>query len=75
MPLFSILPTATDHAPFDVSSHDAAAVLHSVARVGCGEADVLEDGTYVFSVRLGVNGLWHIHQRTAPTLGPISPHE
>lgn len=72
MPLFSILPTASDHAPFDVSSHDAAAVLHSV---GCGEADVLEDGTYVFSVRLGVNGLWHIHQRTAPTLGPISPHE
>lgn len=76
MPLFTILPTSSDHPPFEVSSPDAAAVLHSVARFDCGEADVLEDGAYVFSVRLGTNGLWHIHQRVEATTEPppVSVH-
>lgn len=75
MPRFSIVPTVSDHAPFEIWSHDAAAVLHSVARVGCGEADVLQDGAYLFSVRLGANGLWHIRQRGEAATAPIPAHE
>ncbi|MEJ5975057.1 hypothetical protein WG901_00290 [Novosphingobium sp. PS1R-30] len=71
MPLFTITPSDTDHAPVEVSSPDAAAVLHTIARLNCGEAEVLEDGIYVFSVRLDNNGLWHIHQRSEADAEPI----
>ncbi|MCW1427507.1 hypothetical protein [Novosphingobium sp. JCM 18896] len=72
MSVFSITPTNPDHAPFEVTSRDAAAVLHAIARADCGEADVLENGAYMFSVRLDPNGLWHIHQRVEPINVPIS---
>jgi hypothetical protein len=43
---------------------DAGSVLHVVNRLACREADVFQDGAYVFSVqRTGSAGFWTIFQR------------
>lgn len=34
-----------------------------IERLECREADVLQDGNYDFSIRLGENGIWCIFKR------------
>lgn len=63
MPRYTVLPVDCDLAPVEITAHDAGAVLNLVCRLDCGEADVLHDGVYNFSVRLSSNGLWSIFQR------------
>lgn len=63
MPRFTILPCDPSYASTEVTAIDASAVLNMVDRLHCGEADVLQDGAYSFSVRLSANGLWSIFQR------------
>ena len=63
MPRFQILPIDQSYSSAEVVALDAASVLHMVQRLDCGEADVMRDGAYCFSVRLQEKGLWCIFQR------------
>jgi hypothetical protein len=58
-----ILPIDPAEVRIEIDAQDAAAVLKAVESLICGEADVLADGRYAFSVRLDANGLWAIFQR------------
>lgn len=42
---------------------DAACALHVASRLDCREADVYEDGIYLFSLQLDKNSLLCIYQR------------
>jgi len=63
MPRYTVTPIDDSCTSAELISQDAAAVLPMVARLDCGEADVLEDGNYAFSLQLGASGLWQIYQR------------
>ena len=63
MPRFQVLPIDKAVASVEVIAPDAAGILNIVQRLDCQEADVLRDGAYSFSLRLGRNGLWSIFQR------------
>jgi hypothetical protein len=63
MPIYQVLPTDRSCSPSEIVASSPAAVLNLVQRLACHEADVLRDGDYSFSVRLGDNGLWRIYQR------------
>jgi hypothetical protein len=71
MPRFTIVPAARTARAAEVTSPDAAVVLHPAARLECGDADVFENERYVFSLRLGENGLWQIYRRAEP-MEPVS---
>lgn len=64
MPLFRIFPTDQTFSSAEIIADDAAAVFQIVGRLACHEADVIADGAYAFSLRLGDNGLWVIFQRS-----------
>jgi len=63
MPLFKIVPTDHSHPSREVTATDAGCVLALVGRWDCGECDVLQDEQYMFSARLGANGVWAIFHR------------
>lgn len=64
MPHFLILPTDQPHSSAEVTAAHAGGILDYVSRLDCKEADVLEDGHYVFSVRKsGEANFWQIYQR------------
>lgn len=63
MPRFEILPADISFPTAEITSPNAAGVLLLVQRLDCKEADVMRDGEYSFSIRLGKNGLWCIYQR------------
>ena len=65
MPRFTIVPT--DNSP-QISASKALSVFHRVSRLKCGEADVLEDGEYAFTVRISRTGFWSIYQRNKADL-------
>lgn len=65
MPLFQILPTDAACSSAELATADAADILLIVQRLKCPEANVLRDGEYCFSVRLGANGMWCIYQNEA----------
>jgi len=72
MPRFIILPTDQSFSSAEISAPDAGAVLHTIGRLECVEADMLRDGSYAFSARLGANGLWTIYQRGVDAEHPCS---
>lgn len=63
MPLFKILPTDQTYSAVEIEAIDASAALNVVSQIECKEADVFENDSYAFSVRLDRNGLWSIFQR------------
>jgi hypothetical protein len=63
MPRFKIVPTDQICSSAEVTALDAGAVLNVVSQLNCGEADIMKDGAYAFSVRLARNGLWTLFQR------------
>jgi hypothetical protein len=63
MPLFNVIPTDHLFASAEIDAPDAARVFSIVQNLDCKEADVLQEGSYAFSIRLGDNGLWTIFQR------------
>ncbi|MBV1691720.1 hypothetical protein KRR38_29585 [Novosphingobium sp. G106] len=63
MPLFRIFPTDQTFSSAEIIADDPAAVFQIVGGLACREADVIADGAYAFSLRLGDNGLWTIFQR------------
>lgn len=63
MSLFRIFPTDQSFSSAEIIADDPAAVFQIVGRLACQEADVIADGAYAFSLRLGDNGLWTIFQR------------
>lgn len=74
MPRFQIVPTDNTQAPIEVECFDAGTALYTANQIGCSEADVHEEGIYVFSVRTlgGKSSFWQIFQRNdAPAEPPI----
>lgn len=63
MPLFTVVPIDQASSSTDMAAIDAGGILAVVERLNCQEADVMQDGVYAFSARLGGNGLWTIFQR------------
>ena len=63
MQRFTIKPLDKSHKPVQVEAIDAASVLHRICRQHCHEAEVYRDKEYVFSARLGDNGVWTVFQR------------
>jgi hypothetical protein len=63
MPRFLICPSDQAFSSVEFIAPDAAGILNMVHRLECKEADVMRDGIYSFSVRLGDNGIWCIFQR------------
>ena len=63
MPRFTVQPTDQSFSSTEIIACDAGPVLGMVSTLACGEADVMEDDVYSFSVRLGSNGIWSIFQR------------
>ena len=64
MPRFQILPKGAPSSSA-IIVRSAAQVLPIVQRLESHEADVLRDGNYCFSARLGDNGTWCIFQRNS----------
>jgi hypothetical protein len=62
MPTYTIQPSDGSFC-VTINASSAATVLNLVQRLECKEAEVLCDGCYAFSIRLGVNGLWCVFQR------------
>jgi hypothetical protein len=69
MPRFKIRPVDQTHPSTEVIASDGSAILNTLCRLNCGEADVLIDDQYMQSVRLDGNGVWHIFQRAEPEAG------
>jgi hypothetical protein len=64
MPRYVILPTDQTHSSAEMVAPNPGSALDIVSRLDCREADVLEDGSYLFSVRKsGGTNFWHIFQR------------
>lgn len=66
MSLFKILPTDRSFAPVEIEASNPARVLATVQESAFKEADVLQDNTYAFSLRLDANGIWSVFQHEAP---------
>lgn len=72
MPRYVILPTDQTHSSAEMVAPNPASALDIVSRLDCKEADVLQDGAYLFSVRKsGGTNFWHIFQR-APNVEVIT---
>lgn len=67
MPRFQIIPNDQSFSAAEITALDAGAVLNVVSRLKCKEADVLQDGSYAFSVWLNDRGVWSIFQRDQDT--------
>jgi hypothetical protein len=62
---FRIVPV-DGSAETETSGVDGSSALNVLSQIECVEADVLRDGTYVFSVHKGGKAaFWHIFQRDA----------
>lgn len=60
---FLILAADDSFRSSEIIAPDAGSALHAVDRLDVREADILEDGRYLFSVYLNANGVWCIFQR------------
>lgn len=61
---FLVCPTDQSASSTEITAANAAPALDVLSRLDCSEADVLQDGTYLFSVRKsGSANFWHIFQR------------
>ena len=63
MPRFKIVSTDRSCQSAEVIARDQGEILQIVSKLECHEADVLQDDTYSFSVRLSPNGMWTIFHR------------
>lgn len=63
MPHYLIRSADQSYNSAEITSSDAGCVLHIIGQLNLEEADVLEDNRYLFSARLGGNGVWSIFQR------------
>ena len=59
---FTIVPMASNMAKFEVTGWDENAVLIAGGRAGFTDAEVYENNTYMFSIRLEC-GVWCVFQR------------
>lgn len=64
MPRFTIIPVDRNQPDANLIATDAGPVLAFIDRVRCGEADVLEDGRYLFSASLESCGFWSVFHRS-----------
>lgn len=60
---YTIQPIDRNMSPTEQLGQDPACALHLVSRLHCKEADVFEDGTYIFSLQMDDNNLMCIFQR------------
>lgn len=65
IPRYTIQLTDKPRSCVHMIAADTAAVLHMMSRLHLIDADVLEDGKYVFSVCASDGGFWTIVQRDA----------
>lgn len=65
MPRFDIVPMGQP-ATRQLAALDGAGVLRLIYGLECGQAEVFEDGAYVFSIDTWANGMWSIYQRDLP---------
>jgi len=63
MPTFEVVPADAISSFAAVITPDAARLLRIVERFECKEGKVFCDRSYLFSIRLDRNGLWHILRR------------
>lgn len=63
MPRFTVVPADPHFASAEIVAQDAGPALHVISQTKCGEADILEDGRYAFSLRLGTSGVWCLFRR------------
>jgi len=65
MPRYQIIPSDRPEASVEIDGIDAGAALHVASQLRCGQADVHENGSYLFSVRTlgGEASFWEIFQR------------
>jgi hypothetical protein len=73
MPRFQIGPFDRSTSGAEVVALDAAGILNVIHRLECKEVDVMCDGLYSFSVRLGDNGLWCVFQRDQAGQATVRP--
>jgi len=73
MPRFQILPRDNSAQPIEIDCVDAGSALYTANQIGCHEADILEEGLYVFSVRTlgGKSSFWQIFQRKDGAVDPV----
>jgi hypothetical protein len=60
---FLILAADDSYQSTEIIAPDAGSALHAVDRLNVREADVLQDGRYLFSLYLNGKGVWCIFQR------------
>jgi len=61
---FTISPHDKAKAPTEFMANDAGSALALVERINCGDADILENGKYLFTATLSEGGFWLISVRT-----------
>lgn len=67
MPNFRLIPSDEPNSFIDFDGFDASSTLHVASHRHIDEADVYQDGTYVFTIRSsGGSGCWVI--QTKPEL-------
>jgi hypothetical protein len=75
MPSFRIIPTDDPDAFIDFDGTDASSSLHVASTRRIEEADIYQDGEYVFSLRQnGAGGCWII-QTKAELTAPMLPRD
>lgn len=60
---YTIKPTDESFTSAAIIATDPGQVLQIVRQLGTGEADVLEDGAYSYTLRLDDSGTWYIFRR------------
>lgn len=60
---FLILSADKSYKSSEIIAPDAGSALHTIGRLDVREADVLQDGRYLFSAHLNGNGVWCIFKR------------
>jgi hypothetical protein len=72
MRLFTIVPVDPSNSDAELTAIDGEAVLEIVGRLDCKEADILQDDSYAFSVRMSDNGVWSIFRRRTGARSPCT---
>jgi hypothetical protein len=63
MPRFTIVTDEESHVPVEINARSASSALHRLHHLSWHEADVFQDGQYLFSARCNA-GVWTVFQRS-----------
>jgi hypothetical protein len=75
MPSFRIIPSDDPGAFIDFDGTDASSSLHVASARRIGEADIYQDGEYLFSLRQNGAGSCWVIQTKAELTAPLLPRE